>query len=174
MNLTKNIINYANDSNLSITSVQTVKPVGNPNQQPNKISLVPTKLLLKPQQQSIAQQFKQPTLIYSSAGTQGVVTTTNSSSIPMKVVFVNTNMQNSGNKILNKTIATLQQNHTQQIQQYQIPVQKQVQPQIQQQSIQKDASHINNNVEQSQAGASSNKPMNRDKNSLANKFPGTV
>lgn len=128
--MTKNIINYSNDS-ISIASVVS----GNPSPQAqtqtqaipktssqsnSKISLVPTKLLLKPQQ---VNSFKtQPTIVYSSVqsttSVAGTVTTNAQSSIPMKVVFVNTmnntNGQNGVQKtqqitINNKSLAQLQQ-----------------------------------------------------------------
>lgn len=125
--MTKNIINYSHDS-ISIASVVS----GNPpqpaqaipktsSQSNNKISLVPTKLLLKPQQ---VNSFKsQPTIVYStvqsSTSVAGTVTTNAQSSIPMKVVFVNAmnnnvNTQNGIQKtqqitINNKSLAQLQQ-----------------------------------------------------------------
>lgn len=101
----KSIINYANDSNLSITSViskATAKPSGTAtvlttvptNDQnasnanaANKISLVPTKLLLKPQQ-GITTTYKQPSLIYATKTPQGTSVSTSNSSIPMKVINI--------------------------------------------------------------------------------------
>lgn len=127
--MTKNIINYSNDS-ISIASVVSGNP---PQAQPqaipktstqsnSKISLVPTsRLLLKPQQ---VNSFKsQPTIVYStvqsSTSVAGTVTTNAQSSIPMKVVFVNA-MNNNANghngiqktqqiTINNKSLAQLQQ-----------------------------------------------------------------
>ena len=95
----KSIINYANDSNLSITSViskAAAKPAGTtvlttmPNTEQNaanKISLVPTKLLLKPQQ-GITTTYKQPSLIYATKSPQGTCVSTSNSSIPMKVIYI--------------------------------------------------------------------------------------
>lgn len=127
--MTKNIINYSNDS-ISIASVVSGNPPPQaqtqaiPKTSPqsnNKISLVPTKLLLKPQQ---VNSFKsQPTIVYSSVpsstSVSGAVSTNAQSSIPMKVVFVNTmnnnaNAQNGVQKtqqitINNKSLAQLQQ-----------------------------------------------------------------
>lgn len=115
----KDIINYPNDSLLSITSVQGTNPqlqqttstnLLQVSQIPlssassgvsNKISLVPTKLLLKTQSGFV------PT---SSSS----ITTNAQSSIPMKVVFVNAisnhvNAQQAGSNqqqiTLNKTLA---------------------------------------------------------------------
>lgn len=107
--MTKNIINYANDS-LSIASVAsggstsaaptTVSPKITATQATSsKISLVPTKLLLK----QAGTNFKQgSTIVYTSqpATTHVGTITTNaqsSSSIPMKVVFVNAQQNNSAN-----------------------------------------------------------------------------
>lgn len=128
--MTKNIINYANDS-LSIASVVSGQPTTpqaqaipispkTSSQATNKISLVPTKLLLKPSQ---GNSFKtSPTIVYSSVqsttSVAGTVTTNAQSSIPMKVVFVNAlnnNAQQGGQKpqqitINNKSLAQLQQN----------------------------------------------------------------
>ena len=128
--MTKNIINYGNDS-LSIASVVS----GNPppaqiqsipktsSQSNSKISLVPTKLLLKQQ----VNNFKStPTIVYSSVQTSstavdGTVTTNAQSSIPMKVVFVNalnTNgtVQQTGKPqqitINNKSLAQLQSHNS--------------------------------------------------------------
>lgn len=134
--MTKNIINYANDS-LSIASCHTVVsappqahsiPMPSPktSSQSNntKISLVPTKLLLK--QQSVNSFKSTPTIVYSTVQTTstpvtGTVTTNAQSSIPMKVVFVNAmnnniNAQQGGHKpqqitINNKSLAQLQQSH---------------------------------------------------------------
>jgi hypothetical protein len=126
--MTKNIINYSNDS-LSISSVVSGTTPANSQAIPvspktstasNKISLVPTKLLLKSQ---AVNSFKQnPTIVYSSVQsttTPGTITTNAQSSIPMKVVFVNAlnnntnaqqNMQKSQQITLNnKSIAQLQQ-----------------------------------------------------------------
>lgn len=130
--MTKNIINYANDS-LSIASVVSGQP--SPPQtiaqtipmspkiatsSASKISLVPTKLLLKSQG---VNSFKSaPTIVYSSVpsttSATGTVTTNAQSSVPMKVVFVNalnnnTNAQQNGQKtqqimINNKSLAQLQ------------------------------------------------------------------
>lgn len=128
--MTKNIINYGNDS-LSIASVVSGNPPQAQNQSipktspqsNNKISLVPTKLLLKPQ---TVNSFKStPTIVYSSVQTSstsvdGTVTTNAQSSIPMKVVFVNAlnsngTMQQGGKTqqitINNKSLAQLQQTH---------------------------------------------------------------
>lgn len=133
--MTKNIINYANDS-LSIasvvsgsppqpvpTTVQAIPVSAKMTPQANsKISLVPTKLLLK--QQTVSSFKSTPTIVYSSVQSStpvaGTVTTNAQSSIPMKVVFVNAlnnnaNAQNSAvNKpqqitINNKSLAQLQQ-----------------------------------------------------------------
>lgn len=139
-NMTKNIINYANDS-LSIASVvsnsptqpmpATVQaiPVSAKMTPPanSKISLVPTKLLLK--QQTVNSFKSAPTIVYSSVQSStpvtGTVTTNAQSSIPMKVVFVNAlnnnaNAQHSAvNKpqqitLNNKSLAQLQQHQHQQ------------------------------------------------------------
>lgn len=139
-NMTKNIINYANDS-LSIASVvsgspsqplpATVQaiPVSAKMTPPanSKISLVPTKLLLK--QQTVNSFKSAPTIVYSSVQSStpvtGTVTTNAQSSIPMKVVFVNAlnnnaNAQHSAvNKpqqitLNNKSLAQLQQHQQQQ------------------------------------------------------------
>lgn len=127
--MTKNIINYANDS-LSISSVVSgqpsppqaqaipISPKTSP-QSASKISLVPTKLLLKPQ---AGNSFKStPTIVYSSVQSStsvaGTITTNAQSSIPMKVVFVNALNNNAnaqgGQKpqqitINNKSLAQLQ------------------------------------------------------------------
>lgn len=135
--VTKNIINYSNDiSALSIASCHTVVsappqaqsiPMPSPKttSQPNtntKISLVPTKLLLK--QQSVNSFKSSPTIVYSTVQTSstpvtGTVTTNAQSSIPMKVVFVNA-LNSNGNAqqgkpqqitINNKSLAQLQQSH---------------------------------------------------------------
>jgi hypothetical protein len=126
--MTKNIINYSNDS-LSIASVVSGPTPVNPQAIPvspktspasNKISLVPTKLLLK---SPAVNSFKQnPTIVYSSVQsttTPGTITTNAQSSIPMKVVFVNAlnnnaNAQQNAQKpqqitLNNKSIAQLQQ-----------------------------------------------------------------
>lgn len=131
--MTKNIINYANDS-LSIASVASgqpsptetqaqaipISPKTSP-QSASKISLVPTKLLLK--SQSVKSFKSTPTIVYSSVQSStsvaGTVTTNAQSSIPMKVVFVNAlnnnaNAQPGGQKpqqitINNKSLAQLQQ-----------------------------------------------------------------
>ena len=129
--MTKSIINYANDS-FSIASVvsgnqqpgpmQAIPVSPKTNQQANnKISLVPTKLLLKP---NTGPNFKStPTIVYSSVqsttSVAGTVTTNAQSSIPMKVVFVNAlnnnaNAQHGAQKtqqitINNKSLAQLQQ-----------------------------------------------------------------
>jgi hypothetical protein len=127
--MTKNIINYSNDS-LSIASVVSGSsstqsatqaqaiPISPKTSSASKISLVPTKLLLKPN------SFKQtPTLVYSSVQSSTPVSgtiTTNASSIPMKVVFVNALNNNSNGQqqgaqktqqitLNNKSIAQLQQ-----------------------------------------------------------------
>lgn len=133
--MTKNIINYGTDS-LSIASVVSgntptaqaqsipVTPKTSP-QSNNKISLVPTKLLLKPPG---VNNFKStPTIVYSSVQSStsvaGTVTTNAQSSIPMKVVFINTSNSNNNNgqqngqktqqiTINNKSLAQLQQQHT--------------------------------------------------------------
>lgn len=128
--MTKNIINYGNDS-LSIASVVSGNPPQAQNQSipktssqsNNKISLVPTKLLLKPQ--TVTNFKSTPTIVYSSVQTSstsadGTVTTNAQSSIPMKVVFVNA-LNNNGNiqqggkpqqiTINNKSLAQLQQSH---------------------------------------------------------------
>lgn len=128
--MTKNIINYANDS-LSISSVVSGQPSPpqaqaipispkTSSQSANKISLVPTKLLLKPQ---AVNSFKStPTIVYSSVPSStsiaGTITTNAQSSIPMKVVFVNA-LNNSANAqggqkpqqitINNKSLQQLQQ-----------------------------------------------------------------
>jgi hypothetical protein len=104
--MTKNIINYSSDS-LSIASVvsgtspqaQAIPVSPKTSQANNKISLVPTKLLLKPQ--TINSNFKtNPTIVYSSVQSStsvaGTITTNAQSSIPMKVVFVNA-MNNNAN-----------------------------------------------------------------------------
>lgn len=126
--MTKNIINYSNDS-LSIASVVSgtspasqAIPVSPKTSQANtKISLVPTKLLLKPQ--TVSNFKSQPTIVYSSVPSStpvtGTVTTNAQSSIPMKVVFVNAlnsnaNAQQNIQKpqqitLNNKSIAQLQQ-----------------------------------------------------------------
>lgn len=129
--MTKNIVNYANPSELSIASVVSGTPMqaqAIPNQPKtssqasSKISLVPTsRLLLKPQ---AINSFKStPTIVYSSVNSSsavtGTVTTNAQSSMPMKVVFVNalnnnTNAQHGAQKtqqitINNKSFAQLQQ-----------------------------------------------------------------
>lgn len=128
--MTKNIINYGNES-LSIASVVSgsppqaqIQPIPKTSSQSNsKISLVPTKLLLKPQ--TVSNYKSTPTIVYSSVQTSPAtvdgVTTNAQSSIPMKVVFVNTlnnngNLQQGGNKTQqisfnNKSLAQLQQSH---------------------------------------------------------------
>lgn len=134
--MTKNIINYANDS-LSIASVVSQGSAPQPSPATvqaipvsakmtpsanSKISLVPTKLLLK--QQAVNSFKSSPTIVYSSVQSStpvtGTVTTNAQSSIPMKVVFVNAlnnnaNAQHSAvNKpqqitLNNKSLAQLQQ-----------------------------------------------------------------
>lgn len=129
--MTKNIVNYANPSELSIASVVSGTPMqaqAIPNQPKtssqasSKISLVPTsRLLLKPQ---AINSFKStPTIVYSSVNSSsavtGTVTTNAQSSMPMKVVFVNAlnnnaNAQHGAQKtqqitINNKSFAQLQQ-----------------------------------------------------------------
>jgi hypothetical protein len=130
--MTKNIINYTTDS-LSIASVVSGNSPATqsiPNspktsvqqQSANKISLVPTKLLLKTPQGG--NNFKSSsTIVYSSVptttSTSGAVTTNAQGSLPMKLVFVNAlnnnaNAQQSGQKpqqltINNKSLAQLQQ-----------------------------------------------------------------
>lgn len=135
--MTKNIINYANDS-LSIASVISgnapapaqaipISPktssLTQQQQSSNKISLVPTKLLLKTPQG--VNNFKSTSaIVYSSvptstSNTTGCISTNAQSSLPMKLVFVNAlnnnaNAQQSGQKtqqitINNKSLAQLQQ-----------------------------------------------------------------
>ena len=131
--MTKNIINYTTDS-LSIASVvsgnspsaQTIpiSPKTSTLQQlsANKISLVPTKLLLKTNQGG--NNFKSSsTIVYSSVpsttSSGGTITTSAQGSLPMKLVFVNAlnnnaNAQQAGQKpqqltIHNKSLAQLQQ-----------------------------------------------------------------
>lgn len=134
--MTKNIINYANDS-LSIASVVSgnaptvqaipiapkTSPTLSSQQSANKISLVPTKLLLKTPQGG--NSFKQTsTIVYSTvptstSNTTGSISTNAQSSLPMKLVFVNAlnnngNAQQTGQKtqqitINNKSLAQLQQ-----------------------------------------------------------------
>lgn len=98
-----NIINYANEANLSITSVSSGDLSSNsiqnlmristspsiPTSSANKISLVPTNLLLKPQAQNITPNYKPPALVYTSQPNTTLVNHSKTSSIPMKVVFVN-------------------------------------------------------------------------------------
>ncbi|CRK99010.1 CLUMA_CG011936, isoform A [Clunio marinus] len=135
--MTKNIINYSNDS-LSIASVvsgsqQLSHPQPQTQAQPipispknashasNKISLVPTKLLLK---SSTVNNYKAtPTIVYSSVQSStsvaGTITTNAQSSIPMKFVVVNavnnnanaqqTVVQKSQQITLNKSLSQLQQ-----------------------------------------------------------------
>lgn len=115
---TNSIINYANEA-LSITSVHGNNATGQEtssklsNQASSKISLVPTKLLLK--SQGTLNSFKStshvvvPTSVSTNTQTQG------STSVPMKVVFVNAlnsnhNAQQSITKqqiSLNKSLAQL-------------------------------------------------------------------
>jgi hypothetical protein len=92
VNKNNSIINYANEA-LSITSVRGNNATGQEsssklsNQASSKISLVPTKLLLK--SQGTLNSFKStshvvvPTSVSTNPQTQG------STSVPMKVVFVN-------------------------------------------------------------------------------------
>lgn len=114
----KNIINYQNDS-ISIASVHSngtatsqITPVTSV---ANKISLVPTKLLLKS-----STGFKSPPPLATATST--ITTQSSSQSIPMKVVFVtnnalssNCNAQQSAGKqqliTLNKAQAQQLQNH---------------------------------------------------------------
>jgi len=119
VNKTNSIINYANEA-LSITSVHGNNATGQEtssklsNQASSKISLVPTKLLLK--SQGTLNSFKStshvvvPTSVSTNTQTQG------STSVPMKVVFVNAlnsnhNAQQSITKqqqiSLNKSLAQL-------------------------------------------------------------------
>lgn len=98
-----NIINYANEANLSITSVtsgdlssssiQNLMRISTspsiPTSSANKISLVPTNLLLKPQAQNITPTYKPPALVYTSQPNTTLLNQSKTSSIPMKVVFVN-------------------------------------------------------------------------------------
>lgn len=118
----KDIVNYPNDSSLSITSVQSnnqqqstsnILQISSPNSltSASKISLVPTKLLLKSQAG------------FSSTTSTATITTNAQSSIPMKVVFVNA-LNNNPNAqqaatvhkqqqiTLNKTLAQQLQNPT--------------------------------------------------------------
>jgi hypothetical protein len=136
--MTKNIINYANDS-LSIASVisgnappaqaipispKTSSLLSQQQQAAaNKISLVPTKLLLKTPQGG--NNFKSTsTIVYSTvptstSNTTGTISTNAQGSVPMKLVFVNAlnnnpNAQQTGQKsqqitINNKSLAQLQQ-----------------------------------------------------------------
>lgn len=107
----KNIINYQNDS-ISIASVHSngtstsqITPVTSV---ANKISLVPTKLLLKS-----STGFKSPPPLATATST--ITTQSSSQSIPMKVVFVTNNAQQSAGKqqliTLNKAQAVQLQNH---------------------------------------------------------------
>ncbi|XP_070509246.1 probable myosin light chain kinase DDB_G0279831 [Chironomus tepperi] len=117
-NKTNSIINYANEA-LSITSVHGNNTMGQEtstkllNQSSNKISLVPTKLLLK--SQGTLSSFKSASHVVVPTSVNNNLQTQSSSSVPMKVVFVNAlnsnhNTQQSIAKqqvSLNKSLAQL-------------------------------------------------------------------
>lgn len=116
---TNSIINYANEA-LSITSVhgnnamvhEASSKLSN-NQSSSKISLIPTKLLLK--SQGTLGNFKSTSHVVVPTSVNNNPTTQSSSSVPMKVVFVNAlnsnhNAQQSITKqqiSLNKSLAQL-------------------------------------------------------------------
>lgn len=116
---TNSIINYANEA-LSITSVhgnnamvhEASSKLSN-NQSSSKISLIPTKLLLK--SQGTLSSFKSTSHVVVPTSVNNNPTTQSSSSVPMKVVFVNAlnsnhNAQQSITKqqiSLNKSLAQL-------------------------------------------------------------------
>lgn len=98
----KDIVNYPNDSLLSITSVQSngtqqsnsniiqIPPNSASSTVASKLSLVPTKLLLKSQAN------------FAATTTSSSITTNAQSSIPMKVVFVNTLNNNAQQAVVQK------------------------------------------------------------------------
>ena len=118
LNKTNSITNYANEA-LSITSVHGNNAIGQEtssklsNQSSSKISLVPTQLLLK--SQGTLSGFKSTSHVVVPTSVNNNPQTQSSSSVPMKVVFVNTlnsnhNAQQSIAKhqiSLNKSLAQL-------------------------------------------------------------------
>ncbi|CAH1720004.1 unnamed protein product [Chironomus riparius] len=118
LNKTNSITNYANEA-LSITSVHGNNAIGQEttsnlsNQSSSKISLVPTQLLLK--SQGTLSGFKSTSHVVVPTSVNNNPQTQSSSTVPMKVVFVNTlnsnhNAQQSIAKhqiSLNKSLAQL-------------------------------------------------------------------
>lgn len=118
VNKTNSIINYANEA-LSITSVHGNNAMGQEatsklsNQSSSKISLIPTKLLLK--SQGTLSSFKSTSHVVVPTSVNNNPSTQSSPSVPMKVVFVNAlnsnhNAQQSITKqqiSLNKSLAQL-------------------------------------------------------------------